>query len=387
MRITYVCYEDLTEGRGGVGHVVEVVMALLRQGHSVHLIVPAARGGTMPNLGDVRVTLVPLIPIRIVNWIGFYILSAVYLILTSLKNRPDLVYEREMAYNLFLPLSVALLGIPRVVEINGLIHDERAVVGAGLFELELLSFTQRLSLTRADAVVVVTEGFQHALLATYPLEPGRVHVVANGTNPEVFHPKDEVECRKRVNLPQDIPIVGFVGSCYAYHDIPILIQAAPAVLKAFPETQFVVVGDGAMRNPWIVEVAQNSLDSSFLFPGRAPYHLVPSYINAFTVCVAPYIAVEDQKIGSPIKVYDYLACGKAVVGNGIAEIYTLLESHHAGLAVQPSNPDAMAEAIIAYLADHDLRKQTGSVGYHLIRHRHTWDHVAGKLVDIGKQYI
>jgi glycosyltransferase involved in cell wall biosynthesis len=156
------------------------------------------------------------------------------------------------------------------------------------------------------------------------------------------------------------------------------------VLEKHPEVQFVIAGDGPMRSQWIKQAEQSGLMSSFLFPGRIPYEQVPVYVNAFTICLAPFVEVEDQKIGSPLKLYDYLACGKAVIGSGIDEIYALINGHQAGLTVPPMDPKALGEAILSFLDDEDARTQCGENGYRLIRNKHTWDHVAERLIKISQ---
>lgn len=66
-----------------------------------------------------------------------------------------------------------------------------------------------------------------------------------------------------------------------------------------------------------------------------PYQKVPLYINASDICVT---AKKSLKSGySPLKLYEYMACGKQVVANRVNG-FEILEKNKAGILVEPENP-------------------------------------------------
>ena len=377
MRITYICYEDLTEGRGGVGHVVEVIRALTRQGHTIRLIVPAGRGEAMPDLSGVEIVTLRVGRIRILNWILFYKLSALYLLLT---RRPDVVYIREMVYNIFLPKAMFLLRRSLFVEVNALVQDEEALVGAGAMTQRLIRWSQAVTFRCSHTIVAVTRGIADQLIRMYRIPEHRAHVVPNGTDPELFKPGDMTDARKAIEVDADRPVVGFVGACYPYHDVLTLIAAAPEILEKQPETLFLIVGDGYMRTRWIEETADKGLSDAFRFTGQVPYKQVPDYMNAFTVCTAPFTRTRNEKIGlSPMKLYDYLACGRPVVGSEIAGVGDFLEQSGGGLSVIPEDPTAFADAVVHMLDHPEEREQMGYNGREYVLTHNTWTQTAAKI--------
>jgi len=385
MRLFYICHVELHTNVGGARHVMEVVKHLGLLGHRVELFAPKT-GNPRPEMKNVRIVYVPTIRTRILSWVVFYSLSFFCMWFRGRKESPDLIYAREMTYNLFLPLLSTLLGCPLIVEVNALILDEMKMFGEGKTKLALARFCQRHSLLLSDRILAVTDGIKTGLVQAYGVHAGRISVVPNGTDPEHFRPMDMVKCRREVGLDTRAPIVGFVGSCYPYHDVKCLIEAAPLVSKEFKDTRFVIVGDGSMRRVWKDLTVDRRLSDSFFFVGAAPYEKVPYYMNAFTICVAPFTRQRNENSGlSPLKLYDYMACGKAVVSNQLQDLGDLIEGNRAGKLVPPEDPVSLAGAILELLGDQGLREEMGRNGRALVEKQYTWEATTKRIVELWSE--
>lgn len=385
--MTYLCYEDLTESKGGALHVINVITQLCRLGHQVRLIIPAIYA--RPDLPGIEVIRIPSVRVRVLNWMGFYLLSTLYVAVTELFSKSDVLYAREMVYNLALSAMAVVLRRPLILEINGLSVVEAEMAGAGAFERAMIAGYQRFACRHASALITVAPGIKDGLVQAYGLRPDAVTVVPNGTDPEMFVPLDSEECRARLGLPSGVPMIGYVGNCNPYHDLTSLITAAPAILREYPDAQFVIVGDGFMRPRWMEAVERAGLVRSFHFPGRVAYQLVPSYINAFTVGVVLITSVRNLTISlsSPLKLYDYLACGRPAVGTDIAGVGDLLTGAQTGLALPPEDPSALATALLTLLRDDDLRATIGRNGRRVVLEQYTWQRVAEQVADICQRTI
>ena len=381
MNIFYLCYEDLREvHRGSTRHVTEVVTQLALLGHQVDLFLP-----TSPPTGTfgegVTVHVIRSIPIRMVDWMLFYIFSALAMCLLGLRHRPDAIYMRELAYNLF-PIGVAwFLRRPLLVEVNGPLLDEMKQIGAGSFELGLIRLSQRWTFAAADRVIVVAEQLGDWLIGLYALPRARVVVIPNGTDPDRLQPAAMDVSRQQAGLPEK-PIVGFVGSCYPYHDIDTLISAAPDIIQAHPEVRFAIVGDGHMRSIWMDRVTTEHLSDYFLFPGRVAYEEISTYINAFTVCIALFI--KDSK-GSPVKLYEYMSCGCPVIATANRGIGDVVAEHQAGISVPPYDAEAVTTAVNRLLDDPELGDEMGRHGRETVERDFSWRRVATDIVDVIKK--
>jgi glycosyltransferase involved in cell wall biosynthesis len=206
-------------------------------------------------------------------------------------------------------------------------------------------------------------------------------VVSNGANTSLFKPLDKKECRKELNLDHKISYVCFVGNLAPWQGLEYLVKAAPSILSRFPECRFLIVGDGVMKDELLKLSRELGVEDMFIFTGVVAYERVPIYINASDVCTAPFIFARNAKIGlSPLKLYEYMACGKPVVASNISGVSEALEASGGGLPVIPENPDALSEAVLTLLENQDLRSKLGLKGLSYVIENYSWYNVA-KQVD------
>jgi glycosyltransferase involved in cell wall biosynthesis len=117
------------------------------------------------------------------------------------------------------------------------------------------------------------------------------------------------------SMPEDIrgiakPIVMYVGVLQEKIDVDLMIKVA----RLLPGHQFVFIGP---------EVAQNYFDGmkrerNIDFIGVRDCSAIPSYINSCDVCIIPHKVDELTNYMDPLKIYEYLACGKPIVSTPIA---------------------------------------------------------------------
>jgi glycosyltransferase involved in cell wall biosynthesis len=239
---------------------------------------------------------------------------------------------------------------------------------------------QRWSFRRAARVVTVTPGLRAMLVARFGIDPDRVSVVGNGTNLARLRPMDARTCRRTLGLPVDAPTVGFVGTFFHHQGVATLIAAAPAILAACPAARFLVVGDGPARDNWRDAVRAAGVREAFVFPGQVAHADVATWINAMDVCVAPFAGSRGET--SPLKLFDYLACGRPVVVSAIAAVAEESRASGGCLDVPPDDPAALASAVRRLLADGALRQRLGDTGRAWVVRERGWDAVARRVLDV-----
>ena len=79
-------------------------------------------------------------------------------------------------------------------------------------------------------------------------------------------------------------------------------------------------------------------------PDSSAREEVPGYLAASDVLVSPHARVRDF-IGSPIKLFEYMASGRAIVASRVAQIGEILRDEETALLVEPEAPDALADAL------------------------------------------
>jgi glycosyltransferase involved in cell wall biosynthesis len=115
--------------------------------------------------------------------------------------------------------------------------------------------------------------------------------------------------------------------------------------------RFLIVGDGPLKKNLMDRVLESGFQEEFIFTGMVDYNEIPLFINLADICVAPFISKRNDKTGvSPLKVYEYMACGKPVVASRV-EGLDFLEEEGAGRLVEPEDVNDLEKALGDLLQD------------------------------------
>ena len=177
---------------------------------------------------------------------------------------------------------------------------------------EILRHQEEALLRRADIVFVTSP----ALYEAKERYNQRTYLVPNAVDYEAF----QAVVKGDVSPPRIVsdltrPIIGYVGAINAKIDLSLVSQIA----RRRPEWSFLMVGPITSEEPEDrVSYSELMALSNVLFVGRVDVAEVPHYINACDVCLMPYkVNVWTRHVNS-LKLVEYLACGKPVVGTDIA---------------------------------------------------------------------
>lgn len=132
-------------------------------------------------------------------------------------------------------------------------------------------------------------------------------VIPNGYDPDVFKPMDKNTVRKELGIyKENTHYVGFVGNLIPIKRADKLPEIFRKIAKELPNTRFLIVGDGALRDKILKEM--KGLD--VVFAGRVPQVEVAKYMNAMDVMVLP-----SRNEGWPCVILEAQACGTCVIGS------------------------------------------------------------------------
>lgn len=384
MRIYYFCYEGFKKIGQLNNHIRETVSWFSKLGNEVHFFNPKIIHPEFD--APVKLHLIPIINLPLIKWLSFDFFAFFYLLYHSIIRRPTVIYYRESSS--LVPLFVSkLLSIPLIIEVNGWVLAELEEYGYSKFKLMLFRLFQELNYRNSTILIPVSEGLQQLINKHYRIPSDKIIAVNNGTNPDKYRPIPINDARLLIGLPIDEKIIGFIGGCYPHHGIQHLINAAPYVLSELPEVKFIVAGDGAMLESWKELTRKKEVDKSFLFPGNVPFESAPYYINSYNICVAPWDEnLFSKNAGSPMKLFDYMACGKPIVSSRIFGVREILEPNNAGRTVDVKNPKKFASLLIDLLNSPEKRDIIGKNALKTVRSNYTWKQTSRKIVNLMKKF-
>ncbi|UCC38730.1 MAG: glycosyltransferase family 4 protein [Candidatus Aminicenantes bacterium] len=350
LKILYICYEDMSGYNGAIRHITEVIKGLCRNGYRIDLCAPklGKKPSVLSKETNVELRYVPTVPLQKIRPLIYLFLSLFYLPWLYLLIKPDIVYIRDIEFTPFPVILSKILKIPSILEVNALTDElvMMPIVGARTFFI--FDAIRRWNLKKTDHIITVTKGIKKEITHGYGIAAEKISIISNGVNLKEFRPINKTEAIEKTGLSQSYCYVGFVGGLFPWHGLDQLVRAAPHILKKKPHARFVIVGSGLMEAELKIMIAKRKLQQQFIFTGIVPFQEVPYYINCFDVCVVFFKKVRKDP-GDPIKLYEYLACGRPVIASNVPGYGDVVESIEAGISVNSEDPIAIAEGILELL--------------------------------------
>ncbi len=288
--------------------------------------------------------------------------------------RPDFVYER---CNLYFLAGAWLARRHKAIlylEVNSPLAQERARFG-GLALRRLAGALERFTWRSATRILPVTRVLGD-ILVQGGVVPDRVRVVPNGIVLDRFPPRSAAAA--------DGPVVlGFVGFVRAWHGLDTVIGAL-ATEADVAALSLTVVGDGPVRPELEQQAAGLGLSGRVRFTGLVAHEAVAGHVLGFDIALQPSVT----PYASPLKIFDYMAAGCAIVAPDQPNIREILTHEETALLFDPADPGAQWAAIRRLARDATLRRALGTrARAELERRDYTWRgnaaRIAGWAADDG----
>lgn len=144
-----------------------------------------------------------------------------------------------------------------------------------------------------------------------------------------------------------------------------------------------IAGDGPLRPKLQQELAKRNLASRVTFTGSLPHEEIPAVIRQFDVAVAPYPPPQHAFYFSPLKLFEYMACGVPVVAPNLGQIAEVMRHGETGLLYRSGDLEGLAECCHQLLENGALRRHVGKAGADQVAAQFTWDHNARRTVEVA----
>ena len=121
--------------------------------------------------------------------------------------------------------------------------------------------------------------------------------------------------------------------------------------------------------------------------GSVPHEEVAGLIRQFDVALAPYPSLQHPFYFSPLKLFEYMACGVPVVAADVGQIGEVVRDGETGLLYPADDLDALTAACDRLLAAPSLRRRLGEAAAQEIHARYTWDQNAVRVTELARGLI
>jgi glycosyltransferase involved in cell wall biosynthesis len=202
---------------------------------------------------------------------------------------------------------------------------------------------ERGALRKLTAVICNSQYTKRALSAEYHLPADRLHVIYKSIDlgKYAFQPLITGGQRHRIL---------FIGGNVQRKGLPTLIRSAPAILAAFPQTEFLIVGDnqnlGAMKSLCL----ETGVDRHFQFLGWQSHDQIQNHYRQASVFVMPSLI---EAFG--VVFLEAMASGVPVVGGDVGGTRELIQNGVNGFLVKPRDHRELSEKIVTLLENEGIR--------------------------------
>jgi glycosyltransferase involved in cell wall biosynthesis len=342
MKITCISASEVPSSKANSIQAMKACQALAQLGHRVELLVPAT-GHERPSPAELA---------------SFYGLSASFTVEWLPANprlrRYDFSWSavrrarRSGAEAVYVwPPQAAVFALlhrlPVLFEMHG---EPEGSFGPLLFRLFL-------HLPGRKRWLPITQALVDLLASRYSVGSAPYRISPNGVDLERFTGLPEPgAARQLLGLPEQ-PTVGYTGHLYAGRGVILLVELA----RRFPQVHFLWVGGHPTDVAhWCDQLASEKL-SNVTLTGFVENSRLPLYQAAAEVLLMPYERVIAGSSGgnsaaycSPMKMFEYMACGRAIISSDLPVIGEVLNSGNAVLC-PPEEAESWAEALAGLLAD------------------------------------
>jgi glycosyltransferase involved in cell wall biosynthesis len=193
--------------------------------------------------------------------------------------------------------------------------------------------------------------------------------------------------RQQLGIEPDETLVGFIGTFGPWHGVLVLAHAI-ALIPSDARIRFLLVGAGSLRDEAAAIIREGGAGERVIFTGVVEHERVPSMLDACDILVSPHIPLEDgsEFFGSPTKLFEYMAMGKAIVASRLGQIGDVLADEETALLVEPGDARALSDAILRLARSMELRVRLGSAARREAMAHHTWAHNAARVMDAYRNW-
>lgn len=382
MRILY--HHRTTARDGSAVHINGLVDALIAHGAEVRIVAPRIAAGSVGDRpsSSLLASLKSSLP-RALHELGelAYNVGEIRALKVAIDEfEPDVIYQRSNLYLLSGAHVAKQFGVPLIEEVNAPYYLERSQHG-GIAWHGLARWAEHFAWSRADAVITVTQVLAD-IVGRQGVPAGRLHVMPNGID-ESLIPLSAVDPQAKARLGLDgYTVLGFTGFVRDWNGLePVIDQLAR------PEGQrwfLLVVGDGPARALLEERARGLGVAARVRFTGVVRRSEIPAHVSAFDIALQP----AANPYASPLKLFEYLALGRAIVAPDQPNIREILTADADAVLFAPGRPDSFAAAVARLAADPALRQRLADAARLTVQRRGLkWSNNAERVLELARELL
>ncbi len=301
----------------------------------------------------------------------------------------ELCHEHNGLFSPATALACRKLNMPYVLTFSADPIFEAELVGRPFHGLHLRVAQKQARFTyqQADQILCVSNPAKTHLVETWHIEADKINVMPNGVDIRLFGGEYDAKAVRAEWGVGDAPVISFVGGFQPWHGLDNLVESFATVVKQVPAAKLMLVGDGPIRAELEQKIAECGVAESTIITGLLPQERVPELLSIADIAVIPYPKLSQELWFSPLKLYEYMAAGKAIVASSAGQIAEVLVNGRNGLLVESGNIPEFTQAVLSLLKNPEKRQELGETARQQAMAHHSWEQYIRQLEMIYKKAI
>lgn len=267
------------------------------------------------------------------------------------------------------------LRLPVVYEVRALWEDAAVDHGTQRYGSLRYRATRALegrAVEQAAAITVICDGLRREFIAR-GVPDSKVTVIPNAVNTDDFRKggaRNDALAQK-LGLTGS-PVIGFIGSFYAYEGLRLLLKSFPRILAQLPSVRLLLAGGGPEDDVLRSDAATLGVADRVVFTGRVPHEEVGAYYELVDLLIYPRLSTRTTEMVTPLKPLEAMAQERLVLASDVGGHRELIEDGKTGILFRAGDADALASAAVALLRDTGRWPALREAGRTFVERERTW---------------
>jgi glycosyltransferase involved in cell wall biosynthesis len=358
-----------SSGYFGAENVLVQLAAELDQDESCHVVTGVIKNLATPHVEVVDQSKNKGIKTAVFPCAGKFDYKTVLQLRRFIKaNKIEIVHSHGYKSNLYS--FFASLGVPvkLVATCHNWLGDDS--------KMKLYSSLDRFFLKRFSAVVAVSLAVQEKILQS-GISPERVLTVRNGIDLSRFNEQNfSANLKKDLGIPEHHLVVGTVGRLSSEKGHRHFLNCVEAIEKEYPQTTFLIVGDGKLRE----ELQQSFSKENIIFTGLR--NDLPELYNCMDIFVLPSLTE-----GLPMVLLEAMASYLPVVVTRVGDVPRVVVENETGFLIDVGDEEGMKNCLLTLLGDSVKRKSMGQKGYQRVKEGFSSSQMAADYLQVYRNCL
>lgn len=300
-------------------------------------------------------------------------------------ERPAILHGASNHWNgLAAVMAGRILGVPSVYEVRGLWEVTRGSRDPEWGRSDQYKYIARMegeAARGATKVFAITQALKDELVER-GVDEDKIVLVPNGVDTERFTPlpRDE-ELAAQLGVAGKT-VIGYVGTVVDYEGLDLLLEAAATLKRTRDDFHVLIIGDGAKLEELQESAAAQGLGDVVTFTGRVPHEEVERYYSIIDITPFPRLPLPVCEMVSPLKPFEAMAMGKAVIASDVAALAEIVTPGMNGLLHTKGSAESLTEQLATLLDDPVLRGRLGVQAREWVVAERDWRQLAATVARV-----